>query len=79
MIISKDVNGKVTEVRCDICGVPFDDEDELNEFMSFDYKMGPESLFPDKHVVFDVCQDCFTEAFPDIFVDDDDINAIFEN
>lgn len=75
MIISKNVNGHITEVQCDICNITFDNKDELDEFITFDFVMGPKSLYPNKHVSFMVCQDCFTEAFPDIFEDDDDLGG----
>lgn len=67
MITGVDVNGKIMELTCDICGTSFDDEDEMNEFICFDFVMGEKSLSPYKQVKFDVCQDCFVDAFPSQF------------
>lgn len=60
-------NGILHEVTCDICSSVFDNEIEIDEFMFFDYVMGENSLYPLKRVVFDVCQDCFTSAFQEMF------------
>ena len=73
MITKEDVeNGTILELKCDICGAIFDDQDEMDEFMCFDYKMGSKSQLPDKEIKFDVCQDCFIEAFPEYFEADED-------
>lgn len=75
MILNTDANGNIIDVKCDICGQEFDDLDEIAEFICFDYETGPKALFPNVHVQFDVCQDCFTDKFDEIFtteeVDDD--------
>lgn len=74
MIISRDENGVVTEMQCDICGCSYDDKNELAEFMCFDYTMGEVSLFPNRKITFDCCQDCFTDAFPDVFTEGEEVS-----
>ena len=68
------------EIECDICGASFTNEDEIAEFMRFDFEMGEISQYPNLHVKFDVCQDCFIDAFPVYFlsVDDDDGQTVEE-
>lgn len=84
MIQMKDKLNNVLEIKCDICGVVFDDKAEIKEFMCFDYQMGEKSLYPNADVKFDVCQDCFTGAFPEIFEQGDiedeiDNEDVFKN
>jgi hypothetical protein len=67
MVIRHDENGLPLEIRCDICTVVYDDPNELEEFMQFDFVMGPVSQYPDAIVKFDCCQDCFSDAFPTVF------------
>jgi hypothetical protein len=55
------------EVTCDICGSVYDDIEEINEFFFFDYTMGEKSQYPNQNVKFCVCQDCFIDAFKEIF------------
>lgn len=67
MIIGKDVNGNITEVQCDICKISYVNQEELDEFIRFDYVMGEKSQFPNYHVQFDCCQDCMIDKFDEIF------------
>lgn len=67
MILDENEDGVPFEIQCDICKVTFDDIDELREFINFNFKMGARSVCPNKQVTFNCCQDCFINAFPEIF------------
>jgi len=71
MIIKQDVNGNVLEIQCDICKARFDVKEEMDEFICFDYVMGEGAQYPDKQIQADICQDCFIEAFPTLFEDEE--------
>lgn len=67
MVTLTDANGNVVEIKCDVCGIVYDGVEELEEFVRFDFTMGPKSQYPNKVIKFDCCQDCFIDAFPSIF------------
>jgi len=69
MIKKINVNNEVLEIQCDICNGVFDIKEEIAEFMRFDYNTGDGSIIPNTKIKFDVCQDCFVDAFPDYFDD----------
>lgn len=74
MVTLTDANGDVVELRCDVCGIEYDSVEELDEFVRFNFTMGPKSQYPDKVVRFDCCQDCFIDAFPLIFNEEVETN-----
>ncbi len=67
MVKRESVKGEVLEMQCDICGMVFDSEEEMDEFICFDYTMGPKSQYPNRKITFDVCQDCMIDRFEEIF------------
>lgn len=71
MVTLVDEKDSPIEIRCDVCGIEYDDADELNEFIRFDFVMGPKSQYPNRVVKFDCCQDCFIDAFPLIFSEEE--------
>ena len=67
-MLKQNVDGNVIEIICDICNSVFDDPDEMEEFVCFDYETGKSSFLGDGvKIKFDVCQDCFAEKIEEYF------------
>jgi hypothetical protein len=67
MITKTSSDDYILEVICDICGLVTEDQDEIEEFKFFNYETGPNAVNPNCRVMFDVCQECFIDAFPEVF------------
>lgn len=66
-MIKETIGDKISEIQCDICGTIYNIEEEIEEFIRFNYITGKGNVLPNKLIKFDVCQDCFQEAFSEIF------------